>query len=131
MQGEKNLELLLKNMSPKLNRGEYVFCSVQNNFDVKDEFIIASFNEEEGKTLVLKREVADKMHFKYHSIMSWITLNVYSSLKAVGFTAKVSAALAGKGISCNIIAAYYHDHIFVNKEDSEKAIKALIDLCKK
>ena len=131
MEGEKNLKLLLKNMAPKLNQGDYVFCSVSNDSDVKNESIIASFIEEEGKTLVLKREIADKMHFKYHLIMSWITLNVYSSLEAVGLTAKVSAALAEKGISCNIIAAYYHDHIFVGKEDAEKAFKTLIELSKK
>jgi hypothetical protein len=42
-----------------------------------------------------------------------ITLNVHSSLAAVGLTAAVSQALAGAGIPANIVAAACHDHVFV------------------
>lgn len=54
-----------------------------------------------------------------------ITLTIHSSLDAVGITAAVSTKLAEQGISANVIAAYYHDHIFVQAEKAELAIEAL------
>lgn len=114
-------------MSPRLNQGDFVFCPVNKDFDAGSEEIIGSFTEEEGKTLVINKEVADRLNLPYGSVMSWITLNVHSSLEAVGLTAKVSSALAEKGISCNVVAAYYHDHIFVGKEDAQKALNTLLE----
>ncbi|HBY88217.1 MAG TPA: transporter, partial [Colwellia sp.] len=32
-------------------------------------------------------------------------------------------------ISANVIAAYYHDHIFVQSEKAELALKVLNDFC--
>ena len=60
--------------------------------------------------------------------MTWITLDVHSSLEAVGLTAAVSAALAEENISCNVVAAYYHDHLFVPVADAERAMETLMRL---
>ncbi len=56
---------------------------------------------------------------------SQITLTVHSSLEAVGLTAAVANKLASKDISANVIAAYYHDHIFVQTSKAEAAVSAL------
>ncbi|MCT2408150.1 ACT domain-containing protein [Chryseobacterium antibioticum] len=128
MNGEKDLDKLLKSMKPKHNAGDYVFCTMKNaeNFDLTN--IEMFFREDEGFTVILKKEIADRLHLEYSVIMSWITLTIHSSLEAVGLTAAFSKALSENGISCNVVAAYYHDHIFVNKKDTEKAIDVLTKL---
>ena len=128
---ETNLEKLIKTMSPILNVGSYVFCSVSRTFVVPDSIVLASFMEQEGKTLVLSREAAENHKLQYSSVMAWITLAVHSSLEAVGFTAKVSTALAENDISCNVISGYHHDHLFVEKDDAERAMEVLEELSMK
>lgn len=127
MTGEIDLKKLLANLSPLLDSREYVFCSFKDSAysDYAELNPIASFLEEEGLTLVIARDRADKEGISYQGIYKRITLNIYSSLEAVGLTAAVSTLLAKHGISANMIAAYYHDHIFVNTADAERAIGLL------
>jgi len=125
MTGEKNLETLLKTMKPRLNEGDFVFCTVSELTLVHISDVVLTFKEQEGITIVVKKEMADAWHLDYSFIASWITLTVHSSLEAAGLTAAFSKALADYGIGCNVVAAYYHDHIFVDRNDAEKAIKIL------
>jgi uncharacterized protein len=118
-------------MTPKLNKGEYVFVSVQNLNTIKVEDIICSFRESEGISIIIEKTKADKLNLSYDFIASWITLTVHSSLDAVGLTAVFSSELAKYGISCNVVAGFYHDHIFVNHKDSKNALETLLKLSKK
>ena len=68
------------------------------------------------------------MSLSYSLVCAWITLTVHSSLEAVGLTAAVSRALAEENISCNVVAAYYHDHLFVPVGDGERAMEVLLAL---
>lgn len=130
MSGEKNLEALLKSMKPKHNVGEFVFCKTDNLDQINLSQIIMTFKEEESITIITEKEVADKLNLNYSFVASWITLTVHSSLEAVGLTAAFSNALSENGISCNVVAAYYHDHIFVDKKDTDKAMEVLNALSK-
>ncbi|MEP6805240.1 MAG: ACT domain-containing protein [Flavobacterium sp.] len=125
MSGEKDLQELLKSMKPEYNSGEYVFCKANNLENINLNEIEMFFKEKEAVTLILKKELADKLQLDYSVVMSWITLTVHSSLEAVGLTAAFSKALSEHEISCNIVAAFYHDHIFVNKKDTDKAMQIL------
>lgn len=118
-------------MTPKLKEGEYVFCTVTSlsNMDISD--ILGLFKEDEGITIILKKQSADRLNLSYNYIAAWITLTIHSSLEAVGFTAAFSSALAQHLISSNVIAAYYHDHIFVAQSDAEKAMRVLRQLSSK
>lgn len=128
MPGETDLTVLLKNMKPVLHEGEFVFCSVTNINEIDIKQLIGTFTEKEGTTVVLSRGNADLLNLTYSFVCSWITLTVNSSLEAIGLTAAFSTALSKEGISCNVIAGYYHDHIFVNRRDAESAMKILLSL---
>lgn len=128
MSGETDLTIMLKTMSPVLNSGDYVFCTVASLDGIDMKAIIALFKEQEAITIVLSKETANGLNLPYDFIAAWITLTVHSSLAATGLTAAFATALAKAGISCNVIAAYYHDHIFVAKDDAEKAMLVLREL---
>jgi len=125
MAEEKNLKILLKTMNPRLNEGEYVYCTVQKIPQVDMDQILFVFKEQEGFTLVLNKKVADELYLNYSFVASWITLTVHSSLKAIGLTAAFSKALTANNISCNVVAGYYHDHLFVEIKDAQKAMVTL------
>lgn len=76
-------------------------------------------------TAILERSRADALGLKYSFVAAWITLTIHSALDAVGLTAAFASALGEAGISCNVIAAYYHDHIFVASGDAAQAMTVL------
>ena len=125
MRGEKNLATLLKTMQPVLNEGDYVFCAVASTESIDQRQILGSFREKEACTVIIKKEFADSLQFPYTFVAAWITLTVHSSLNAVGLTAAFAGALSKENISCNVVAGYYHDHIFVKKEDAALAMQTL------
>lgn len=126
--GETNLTQLLKNMQPVLNPGHYVFCTVASMEQIDTGTVIGFFKEAEGHTVILPQEEADNLQLTYPCTMAWITLTVHSSLEAVGLTAAFASALAAANISCNTVAGYYHDHIFVPAADAERAMETLLAL---
>jgi len=128
MSGESNLSVLLSSAKPEHNPGDYVFCSVNDLADIDMDKVCVMVREMEAVTLVLKKETADAWSLPYTSVFAWITLTIHSSLEAVGLTAAFSTALARENISCNVVAGFYHDHIFVGVDDLERALDILNNL---
>lgn len=128
MTGESNLTKLLQDMKPELHEGEYVFCLIDSMETGLAYDPVCLFQEKEGVTAILNRPTADSVNIPYSTVFAWITLTVHSSLEAVGLTAAVSRALTMANISCNVVAAYHHDHIFVPAKDAGRAMQALIAL---
>ena len=79
-------------------------------------------------SLLLGKARADQAGLEYSGVFKGITLSVHSSLEAVGFTAAVANKLAASGISANVIAAHYHDHVFVPADRAEQALSLLTTL---
>jgi len=126
MSGIVELDELLKSMSPQEQPDEFVFCTVQEGYaHYAHLHPVASFQEAEGLTLILPLVSAQAAGLTFEGRFKQITLTVHSSLEAVGLTAAVATKLAEHGISANVVAAYYHDHIFVQTEKIEQAMKAL------
>ena len=107
MSGEVDLEKLLALLQPKLLEGEFVFCNLKDKTlsDILELNPLSSYREDEGLSLLLSREQA-----------------------VVGLTAAVSNKLAANGIPANIIAAHFHDHVFVPVGKAELALQLLIEL---
>ena len=126
MSGETSLEILLENISPNLKDGVYVFCTLDaDKLKGLDVTPVGRFTEDEGVTLILSKPEAEKHNLEYSFPSRMITLNVHSSLKAVGFLAAVTERLASAGISVNAISAFYHDHLFVPLDRANDAMNVL------
>jgi hypothetical protein len=130
MSGETDLAKLLLGMKPQLQEGEFVFCTVDSLQRAAALNSVCIFQEREAVTVILSKHHADEAALPYSVICAWITLSVHSSLEAVGLTAAVSKALTDANISCNVVAAYYHDHIFVPVKDATRAMEVLLKLTK-
>jgi hypothetical protein len=127
MSGEMELETLLRFMKPKLVDGIFVFCSTA---ELSVERVmalspIAVYREEEGVSLILTEATARSAGFETEALFRCITLSVHSSLNAVGLTAAVATKLSSHGISANVVAAYYHDHVYVPASRADQALALL------
>jgi len=129
--GITDLQQLIANMEPVLNEGEYIFASVSDITAIPRGMTICEMREKEGMTVVLAKKDAVQLGLPFEFIAAWITLNIHSALEAVGLTAAFATELGKNNISCNVIAGYYHDHIFVDRKDKEKAMKVLWGMTKK
>ena len=122
MDGERNLDALLKTMQPHLMDGKWVFRTSESSFDAATlETAILMFREPEGITIISPATPADNDL----PIWSMITLSIHSNLEAVGFLAAITTALAAIDIPVNAVSAYYHDHIFVPYGRRDDALECL------
>lgn len=124
----RELAELLGNLEPVLQPGVYVFASVAPGSDVTALEPLATFREAEGLSLIVEEGRAREAGLDGLFRAAWITLQVPSDLHAVGLTAAVSAALSRVGISCNVVAAAEHDHLFVPLDAALRAMEALRSL---
>ncbi len=124
---EKDLARLLASLSPALCEEEFVFCSFKKSSYGSCHHLcpVAAIKEAEGLTLIIPRKQADQHQITYAAVFKKITLQVQSSLEAVGLTAVIAKTLTDHGISANVVAGYFHDHIFVPENLADKAMAAL------
>jgi hypothetical protein len=125
-----DLEQLLATLEPQVRDGEYVYVAAPDSSSDSSAALGAEavIHEAEGSAMVLRREVADEAGLTYDVVLSWITLTVHSSLEAVGLTAAFSTALGHAGISCNVLAGLYHDHVLVPVGRRDDAVGVLREL---
>ncbi|WP_414828745.1 ACT domain-containing protein [Alteromonas sp. H39] len=130
MSGEVVLATLLQNLMPVLSDETYVFVTTTepDQTALLDPRVKGMFREKEGITLIVEVDYAKEHALDYEGTFRCITCEVHSSLDAVGMTSAMTAALTHFGISANVVAAYYHDHIFVPERRAEEAVSALASL---
>jgi hypothetical protein len=123
-----DLNTLLASMSPELQPGVYVYATVPFSCDLGNIVPLATFREREGLTIIVEEGEALKASIDPLFRAAWITLTVHSDLQAVGLTAAFATALGRANVSCNVVAAAHHDHIFVPIESAGAAMVALQQL---
>jgi hypothetical protein len=123
-----DLSVLLKTLAPVLNPGVFVFASVKDGHAIDPAVIVASIREPEGLSVITSETDAAMRGLHVLFKCAWITLTVNSALDAVGLTAAFASALGRSGISCNVLAGAYHDHIFVPVESAQAAMEVLLQL---
>ncbi|WP_295756368.1 ACT domain-containing protein [Undibacterium sp.] len=131
-QPTSDLNELLKSMQPVLNLGVFVFASIARDQVYKQTLdpalIVASIHEPEGLSVIMAEQDAQRYGLQALFSCAWITLTVHSDLQAVGLTAAFATALGDAGISCNVVAGAYHDHLFVPLESAQQAMNELLAL---
>src|SRR5690348_17097111 len=97
MPGERDLDRLLRSLRPVLDKDEFVFCT---HHELAGE-PVCIVREREGLTLILRRAEAERLGIAFTFPCRMITLEVHSSLEAVGLMARITSVLAAEGISVN------------------------------
>ncbi|GLS19711.1 hypothetical protein GCM10007874_27280 [Labrys miyagiensis] len=129
MSGETDLARLLATMTPVLQPGRFVFVTLPAGAETPTAITpVMSFREAEGLTLILSEEAAARSGLQGVFPSRMITLEVHSSLEAVGFLAAITGHLAAAGMGVNPVSAFYHDHLFVPAERAEEAMRLLTEL---
>ena len=118
---ESDLDVLLRTLEPVLHPAPYGFAVTGGALPFEP---FATVAEAEGTSVI-----APLADLRRAGLVSepWarISLTVQSDLAAVGLTAAFSAALAAEGISCNVVAGFHHDHLFVPWDRRFDALAAL------
>jgi uncharacterized protein len=120
-----SLATLLRSMEPMLHDGIYAYCVVAPGTNIDALAPVVTVQEAEGLTVVVTASQAVDAGLTVLFRAAWITLTVHSDLQAVGLTAAFSGALGMAGISCNVVAGAYHDHLFVPEEKAQDALEVL------
>jgi hypothetical protein len=131
MSGEKDLNKLLAGLSATLVEGVYVFATLPDGRLPDGIAPRMIFQEDEGTTLILRREEADDAGLAYEFPCRMITLDVHSALEAVGFIAHVATELAREGMGVNPVAGFYHDHLFLPEGRETDAMEVLDRIAEK
>lgn len=125
--GETDLGVLIASMEPELAPDIYVFATVSHDAPGPPGALMR-FREREGTTLILLEAEAKAAGIVAVFPSRMITLNIHSSLEAVGFVAAIAARLTTAGMGINPVAGYYHDHLFIAADRADEAMTLLREM---
>lgn len=118
--GEKSLAVLLASLNLSVHPETFVFSTVSSSVELPSSLQAQMvFRENEGLTIITTQKAAELHNLEFVFPCRMITVNVHSSLEAVGFITFIAGKLSDKGIAINPVSGFFHDHLFVpyGKED--------------
>lgn len=128
MRGETDLAAMLASLDVEVRDDTYTYVSCDARNTALDAVAAARIDEAEGCTYVVTQAHAQAHGIASQFAAAWLTLTTHSALHAVGLTAAVAQALAARGIACNVLAGFHHDHLLVpadRVDDARAALHAL------
>lgn len=128
MSGINDLQEVLASIKVSCDEVAYGFATVIEDVAISAQDGLATFKEKEGLAIIDTVGSLKSKDLKYDGPFAKLTVDAHTSLDMVGLTAAISTKLANNGISANVVAAYYHDHIFVQYEHRHEALKLLKEL---
>ncbi len=122
----RDTKAMIAGMDPVLDPGPWVFAAFPpDRAATLAPSAFALIREDEAVTLILPMDAARAAGADISLPMARITLRVHSALDGVGLTPAVAAALAARGIPCNMVAGFHHDHAFVPSTRADEAMATL------
>jgi len=128
MSGEEDIAVLLASLLPALDASVYTFATVSDVELERLDCPLGLFRESEGVSVICLLNEAQALGLKHEGEFKKISFTVHSSLNAVGLIARVATVLADRGIPCNVVAGFFHDHVFVPTTKAEEAMAMLAEL---
>jgi uncharacterized protein len=128
MAGQTELSEVLRTLQVSCDEQEYGFATTSPKGQVSLTDALCIFREDEGLTVIAQKDYLDRQGLSCDGTYAKLTIEVHTSLELVGLTAVLAQTLADSGISANVVAAYYHDHVFVSFGVRQKAIDVLLAL---
>ncbi|WP_025770611.1 ACT domain-containing protein [Thioalkalivibrio sp. HK1] len=127
----RDLDSMIAHLSVSVRTGKYTVVSLDAGTAPSiGDGVEAVVHERQGDTVVATTQRAEREGWIGDFIASWLTIDVHSALDSVGLTAAISTALAEENIPCNVLAAFYHDHLLIPAQCEERAVAILDGLRK-
>lgn len=79
-------------------------------------------------TVVCDTEALNRHGWSSAFTAAWLTIDVHTSMEALGLTAAMSAALDAEHLPCNVLAGFHHDHLLVPVGEADRAVDCLLSL---
>lgn len=128
MSGITDLQETLNSLKAVCDEVQYGFASVGSESQIDRDKVLATFHENGRLATIAPKTYLDSIGVENEGPYAKLTIDVHTSLELVGLTAVMATALAKQGISANVVAAFYHDHVFVQWERRQEAIRILENL---
>lgn len=125
MSGLTDLKQTLRSLRIICDEVKYGFASIDENASIDRKKVLATFKEDGRLAIIAPQNYLESKGIDNEGPYARLTIDVHTSLELVGLTAVMSTELAQHGISANVVAGFYHDHVFVQYELREKAISIL------
>ena len=128
MAGITDLKETLKSLEISCDDIEYGFASIDDSSKASQEKLLATFQEDGRVAIIAPAAYLKLQNINHEGPFAKLTIDIHTSLDLVGLTAVMATKLAEGGISANVVAAFYHDHVFVQYDLRQKAQELLVSL---